>query len=264
MLRFRCFLGGWLPVITVREVHRSERRKFAHSKVVHRECKHEFPEDARGNRVGEVELHVHTQNRGAIRLWLCHKSFCRHCCNFVCFDFMSFIFSILWKHQRLEKEPSIAIHRNPSPSIPSAHSCHSLMYHDVPYRSVTARGTDAVVLRSSVRSVASTMAWIFRAATPTLCAPSWALKSSEAPWNWKKWNLIEMFSDIVAIPSHYASQMEVSGFIEFCFLSTSCTVFASLVSVQKRMCVSLFEADWQYEYRIAKQDFPIWKRLFFI
>ena len=134
------------------------------------------------------------------------------------------------------------------------------MYHDVPYRSVTARGTNAVVLRSSVRSVASTMAWIFRAATPTPCAPSWALKSSEAPWNWKKWNFIEMFSDIVAIhtkPSHYASQMEVSGFIEFCFLSTSCTVSASLVSVQKRMCVSLFEADWQYEYRITKQDFPI-------
>ena len=55
-------------MITVREVHRSERRKFARSNVVHRECKHEFPEDARGNRVGEVELHVHTQNRGAIRL----------------------------------------------------------------------------------------------------------------------------------------------------------------------------------------------------
>ena len=55
-------------MITVWEVHRSERRKFARSKVVHRECKHEFPEDARGNRVGEVDLHVHTQNRGAIRL----------------------------------------------------------------------------------------------------------------------------------------------------------------------------------------------------
>ena len=47
------------------------------------------------------------------------------------------------------------------------------------YRSVGAsRGTNAVVLRSSVRSVASTMAWIFRAATPTPCAASWALKSS--------------------------------------------------------------------------------------
>ena len=188
---------------------------------------------------------------------------------------MSFIFSISWKHQRLEKEPSIAIHRHPSPSIPSAHSCHSLMAWCTIPPNVTP--------------------WQLEVPTLWFWDPPWGawllrwpgsserrrLRHARRLGRWRAVKRrgierlkevdfrIEMFSDIVAIPtkpSHYASQMEVSGFIEFCFLSTSCTVSASLVSVQKRMCVSLFEADWQYEYRITKQDFPIlfWKRLFFI